>query len=136
MSSTISELGRKVGVRPDTIRYYERVGLLRSPERNSSGYRVYGEEDLERLRFIRGAQRLGLRLSDIRELLAIRDRGACPCGHTATLVRGRVSEVDAEIDRLTRLRVEMIRLADAIPEEAGSGEPWPCERQFIEVGGR
>ncbi len=79
MSSTISELGREVGVKPDTIRYYERAGLLPSPDRNSSGYRVYGDEDLQRLRFVRGAQRLGLRLRDIRELLAIRDRGACPC---------------------------------------------------------
>src|SRR5712691_2125740 len=134
MSSTISELGREVGVKPDTIRYYERAGLLPSPDRNSTGYRVYGDEDLQRLRFIRGAQRLGLRLRDIRELLAIRDRGACPCGHTASLVRTRVADLDAEIERLTGLRAELERLARALPEGPPSGERWPCEQEFIEVG--
>ena len=74
MPSTISKLAREVGVKPDTIRYYELVGLLKSPERNGSGYRVYGDDDLERLCFIRGTQRLGLRLRDYPR--ATRDPGA------------------------------------------------------------
>ena len=75
MVATISQVASEVGVRPDTIRYYERVGLLPLSDRSSNGYCSYGEEDVERLRFIRGAQRLGLKLRDIRELLAIRDKG-------------------------------------------------------------
>ena len=94
---TISKLGAEVGVKTDTIRYYERQGLLPPPDRSPAGYRQYGEDHLDRLRFIRGAQRLGLRLREIRELLDVRDRGLCPCGHTEKLLHQRVQEIDAEI---------------------------------------
>ena len=67
----MSELATAVGVRPDTIRYYERVGLLPPPNRTAGGYRAY-DAAVDRLRFIRGAQRLRLRLVDIRHLLAVR----------------------------------------------------------------
>ncbi|MCA1736998.1 MAG: MerR family transcriptional regulator [Actinobacteria bacterium] len=80
VEATISQLASEVGVRPDTVRYYERVGLLPLPARSPNGYRAYDRSDVERLRFIRGAQRMGLKLRDIRELLAIRDKGVCPCG--------------------------------------------------------
>lgn len=68
-----------MGVRPDTIRYYERAGLLPAPERTAAGHRSYDAGALDRLRFIQGAQRLGLRLADIRTLLTVRDTGTCPC---------------------------------------------------------
>jgi DNA-binding transcriptional MerR regulator len=70
MSATAAE----AGVSPDTLRYYERLGLDR-PARTTSGYGVYDVRTAERVRFIKGAQRTGLRLADIRDLLAIRDRG-------------------------------------------------------------
>lgn len=136
MSATISQVASEVGVGPDTIRYYERVGLLPSPHRSANGYRSYGAEDVERLRFIRGAQRLGLRLRDIRELLAIRDKGLCPCGHTATLVTQRLTDLDAQILNLKRLRREMARLLESLPSDTvGEDEPWPCNVQFIRAGG-
>ena len=68
----VSELATVAGVRPDTIRYYERVGLLPSPNRTPGSYRAYDAAAVDRLRFIRGAQRLRLRLVDIRHLLAVR----------------------------------------------------------------
>jgi DNA-binding transcriptional MerR regulator len=79
---TVSTLARQVGVGPDTIRYYERVGLLPTPTRTPAGYRRYDDDIADRVRFIKGAQRLGLRLREIAELLQVRDRGGCPCGHT------------------------------------------------------
>lgn len=82
MSLKVSELADKAGVSTDTVRYYEKEELLAEPERTQSGYRQYDEGAVERLHFIPGAQTLGLKLGDIKELLAIRDRGACPCGHT------------------------------------------------------
>jgi DNA-binding transcriptional MerR regulator len=111
----VSDLATAVGVRPDTIRYYERVGLLPSPNRTPAGYRAYDAAAVDRLRFIRGAQRLGLRLVDIRHLLAVRDTGACPCEPAEQLLRRRLAEVDAEIARLTELRAEMAAMAAALP---------------------
>jgi len=69
----VAELAAEVGLAPDTIRYYERAGLLPAPARTASGYRAYDPAAVERLRFVRGAQRLGLRLKDIADLLAVRD---------------------------------------------------------------
>lgn len=133
--TTISRLAREVGVGIDTIRYYERVGLLPAPDRNSNGYRKYGLEHSKRLRFIRGAQRLGLKLRDIRELLAVRDRGVCPCGHTAVLVKKRMTEVEEQIASLRKLRKEMAHLLESLPNDSGSDAPWPCDAQFVRAGG-
>ena len=127
---------RKLGVRPDTIRYYERVGLLPSPDRSPNGYRSYGEIDVERLRFIRGAQRLGLKLRDIRELLAIRDKGVCPCGHTAKFVERRLADLDAQIVSLEKLRREMALLSETLlSATVADDQPWPCDVRFIRAGG-
>lgn len=65
----IGELAGELGLNTRTIRYYEGIGLLPEPERTGGNYRAYGREDLERLRFIRAAQRLGLTLDEIREVL-------------------------------------------------------------------
>jgi DNA-binding transcriptional MerR regulator len=111
----ISELARAVGVAPDTIRYYERVGLLPPPSRTSSGYRTYGVAAIDRMRFIQGAQRLGLTLRDVRDLLAVRDTGTCPCEPAEQLLRRRLDELDRELARLTALRADMLRMAEQLP---------------------
>src|SRR5215469_13405515 len=80
---TVAALARAAGSTPDTVRYYERLGLLPEPPRSRAGYRSYGTDAVDRLRFIQGTQRLGLRLSDIGDLLSIRDTGTCPCGDAA-----------------------------------------------------
>jgi DNA-binding transcriptional MerR regulator len=131
---TVSTLARQVGVRPDTIRYYERAGLLPPPLRSPAGYRQYDPATIDRLRFIRGAQRLGLRLREIADLLAVRDRGACPCGHAEALVRQRLSELDAEIARLVDIRQELTRLAADCAAGACPDGVWPCEAGFIQAG--
>ncbi len=75
---SVSALAARVGVRPDTVRYYERAGLLPASARTSAEHRRYDEGAVDRLQFIQGAQRLGLRLREIRDLLAVRDTGAAP----------------------------------------------------------
>ena len=112
---TVGELAAAVGVPPDTVRYYERSGLLKPPRRTAAGYRSYDDGAVDRMRFIQGAQRLGLRLADIRDLLEIRDTGRCPCEPAGDLLRRRLGEVDAEIARLAALRTEMAAMADALP---------------------
>lgn len=111
----VAELAAAAGMPPDTVRYYERAGLLPPPERTPAGYRNYDEGAVDRLHFIQGAQRLGLRLADIRDLLAVRDTGACPCEPAEELLRRRLAEVDAEIARLAALRAQMVAMADALP---------------------
>ncbi len=133
---TVSMLAKQTGIPPDTIRYYDRIGLLPPAARTAAGYRHYDPTAAQRLRFIKGAQRFGLRLREIAELLAVRDRGACPCGHAEALVCRRLAEIDAEIARLAEVRGELARLgaacaADVCPNPAGV---WPCEVQFIDAG--
>jgi len=111
----VGELAEAIGVARDTVRYYERVGLLPSPGRTSGGYRDYDASAVDRLKFIQGAQRLGLRLRDIASLLAIRDSGTCPCEPAEQLLRRRLADVDAEMARLAALRAEMTSMIDALP---------------------
>ena len=104
---SVSQLATAVGSSPDTLRYYEKVGLLPKPARTLSGYRQYDDTARDRLAFIRGAQRLGLTLADVRDLLAVRDTGDCPCEPAEQHLTRRLAEVDAEITRLEALRDQM-----------------------------
>lgn len=112
---SVAQLAAKVGVRPDTIRYYERSGLIPPAPRTAGDHRRYGEDSVDRLHFIQGAQRLGLRLRDIANLLSVRDTGNCPCEPAEQLLRHRITEIDAELARLTKLREDLVGMADALP---------------------
>ena len=100
----IGELAKRAGVTPDTIRYYEREGLLGAPARTSGGYRDYGETALDDLRFIKKGQSLGLRLTDVREVMAIASGGELPCDHVRATITARLQEVDEKIRELQELR--------------------------------
>ncbi len=118
---SVGQLAARVGVRTDTIRYYERARLLPKPSRTDGDHRRYGAADVDRLLFIRGAQRLGLRLSEIRELLVVRETGDCPCGPAETLLREHIGEIDREIARLAALRAELSGMVEGL-----SGPSGPC----------
>lgn len=137
MALRVSDLAAKGGVSPDAIRFYEREGLLRPPERTSSGYRQFDEAAVRRVRFIKGAQSLGLKLAEIRELLEIQDKGACPCGHTRQLVERRITKLDQEIGELQRLRsqLEALKELDCLTTEQPVDDGWPCEAEFVKRGG-
>jgi DNA-binding transcriptional MerR regulator len=106
-----------------TIRYYEREGILPEPPRSPSGYREYDGADVERIEFIKAGQVLGMRLSDIKELIGIREHGRCPCGHTTQVLERRIVEVDQEIDRLMRLKTNLMNMKNSSIE--GKYE-WCC----------
>ena len=125
---TVSKLAEEAGTSADTVRYYERIGLLPEAERSASGYRLYDAEAVERLRFIKRAQRFGLRLEAIGELLDVRQRGLCPCGHTRRLLEDRVAELDEELAALARLREDIARMLD---EPAGGG--WQCAGSLLQI---
>jgi DNA-binding transcriptional MerR regulator len=135
---TVSQVAARAGTSPDTVRYYERAGLLQEPARTPVGYRVYGDDSVERLQFIRGAQRFGLRLREIRELLEILDRGQCPCGHTEALVRRRLAELGEKMAELAEMRQRLLRLAEEYPARAcpEGSEPWLCGAELVRQGGK
>ena len=101
---TIGELATRAAVTPDTLRYYERLGLLPPPARTPGGYRVYDSGTVERVAVIRKAQALGLTLDEVREILRIAAQGTPPCEHVRTTLKRRVKEIDARIAELASLR--------------------------------
>jgi DNA-binding transcriptional MerR regulator len=131
MALTISALAGQAGLSADTVRYYERVGLLPEPARSAAGYRLYDQDAVGRLRLIKGAQRAGLRLREIGELLQVADQGQCPCGHTETLLRKRLAEVRTELARLRALEADLTRLLQqqpdpSCPEATTAAVTWWC----------
>ncbi|WP_304453292.1 heavy metal-responsive transcriptional regulator [Nocardiopsis sp. YSL2] len=120
----VSELARLTGVRPTTVRYYEDIGLLPPARRTSAGYRDFGEEDVERLDFVRAAQGLGMRLDEIAEVLALRDGATRPCDYVRALLRDHVSDIDRRVAGLERLRARLVDLdarADRLQNDSGAG---------------
>jgi DNA-binding transcriptional MerR regulator len=107
----IGELAGQVGVNPKTIRYYESIGVLPEPERMSSGYRDYDKSYAGRLTFIRTAQRLGITLDEVKEILAFRERGEAPCGYVREVLDTQVANIERRIGELQELHVQLIELA-------------------------
>jgi DNA-binding transcriptional MerR regulator len=131
MALTVSALADQAGLSADTVRYYERVGLLPEPARSAAGYRLYDQAAVRRLRLIKGAQRAGLRLREIGELLQVADQGQCPCGHTEDLLRRRVAEVRGELERLQALEADLVRLLErqpdpSCPDMTAGAASWWC----------
>jgi DNA-binding transcriptional MerR regulator len=134
MALNVSQVARQVGISADAVRFYEREGLLPPPSRSPAGYREYDPSIAHRIRFIKGAQAMGLKLAEIKELLEIQDRGACPCGHTRHLVERRIAEIDAEMDRLKAVRDQLAAMAELDCPATDQSELWACEVRFIQRG--
>jgi Hg(II)-responsive transcriptional regulator len=107
----IGELASAAAVSVQTVRYYERRGLLPEPRRLSSGYRAYGDDTLERLRFIRRAQELGFTLNDVRDLLALRLDPRTPAAAVKAKAEARIADVDQRIHDLERIKHALSHLA-------------------------
>lgn len=107
----IGELADTVSVPAKTIRYYEGIGLLPTPRRHANGYRSYDESAGERLRFVKAAQAVGFTLTEIREILSLRDAGEEPCRHVLDLVDRRERDIAEQIAALEEMRTELRRLS-------------------------
>jgi Hg(II)-responsive transcriptional regulator len=113
---TIGKVARRAGVGVETVRFYEREGLVAAPARKKSGYRQYGEDVVTRLRFIRRAKELGFSLREIRELLALRlERGACSAD-VKKRAEAKIADIEAKIRDLQRTRDVLRKLTDACPD--------------------
>ena len=103
----IGEVSKRSGVGIEALRFYERGGLLDSPSRTYSGYRVYGEDVLERLAFIKQAQALGFSLDEVRRIIEDARKGESPCDEVREIVRRRMEELDERLRELQRHRKEL-----------------------------
>ena len=106
----IGDLARATGTKSETIRYYERIGLLPKPSRTAANYRSYGAADLARLSFIRRARALGFSIEQVSALLDLADRQDRSCDAVDALAKGHLQMIEAKIADLTALRRELADL--------------------------
>jgi Cu(I)-responsive transcriptional regulator len=109
---TIGELGRRTATKVETIRYYERIGLLAAPARTAGNYRAYGPLHLHRLSFIRRSRDLGFALHQVRALLDLADDRGRPCEAVDAIAKEHLAEVDRKIADLRALRRELGNMID------------------------
>ena len=119
----IGQLAKQTGVSPDTIRYYEREGVLPSPARLESRYRNYGQDDVARLLFIQRAKALGFTLADIGELLGLSGDIDSDMSRVKQAAQSRLASVESKLAELIRLRDGLLTLIAACP---GHGELQGC----------
>jgi len=107
----LSEIARSAGVTPDAVRYYARIGLLVPEKDTGNGYRRFSNADLDRLRFVLQAKRLGLQLDEIAQILGMSDRGQAPCPMVREIIQRRIVETH---QRLAEMQALQSRLEHAL----------------------
>jgi DNA-binding transcriptional MerR regulator len=120
---TIAQAAREAGVNLETIRYYERIGMIQQPPRRAGGSRFYPDAAVERIRFIKNAQEHGFALKEIEELIAMAE-AETSCAEMCARVEAKVHELDERIAALTRLRNHLDRLLAKSPKR---GSHTNCE---------
>ena len=120
---TIGKVASSAGLAIDTVRYYEREGLLQKPARTSGGYRQYSADAVARLRFIRQAKELGFSLNEIKELLSLRVTPGKSCADVKAHAEHKIADVDRRIASLKRVRGALVKLTSAC---SGKGPVSQC----------
>jgi DNA-binding transcriptional MerR regulator len=105
----IGEVAKRSGIGIEALRFYERSGVLESPSRTESGYRVYDEAVLERLAFIKQAQALGFSLDEVKRIIDDARAGTSPCDEVREIVRRRLQELDERLREMRRYRTELAK---------------------------
>ena len=126
-SLPIGKAADACGVKVPTIRYYENIGLLPAPSRNEGNRRLYEQEDVRRLAFIRHARELGFGIEEIRDLLKLSDNPKTSCAAVDAIASAHLEQVEIRLDKLKALKKELKRMVD----ECGHGHVSQC--RVIEV---
>ncbi len=122
----IGEAARRAGTTIKTLRYYERIGLIPEAARSEGHFRVYDEDTVERVRFIRKAQALGFSLDEIREIVRVYDQGECSCGQVARTVDSKLQTIDGKLNELRKLKEELLEIKQRLPHSIPSRGPRIC----------
>lgn len=117
MQLRIGELAERCNVNKETVRYYERIGLIPKPNRNDSGYRIYSEQIVDRLNFIKRMQELGFTLSEIDKLLGVVDRDEAKCRDMYGFTVAKIEDIQGKIQDLQKIEQMLITLKESCPEE-------------------
>src|SRR5919197_4040274 len=120
---TIGEVAKQAHVRIETLRYYERMGLVASPPRSEANYRLYPLETVRRVQFIKRAQELGFSLKEIMELLALRATPETPCADIRQRALVKITAIEEKIQTLTAMKYALVQL---VAECSGQGELTDC----------
>lgn len=133
----IGEIAGQSGVTTYALRYYEKEGLLGKPQRTDKGYRLYPEDTVQKLRFLRKAQELGLTLTEIKKIMISSKEGLKPCCNLVrVLFEKKINEFDAKIKELQRMKRELEKhLAEWIPAGEAKRKAFAVCPQ-IEKGGK
>ena len=107
-----AQLAHEGGVNVETIRYYERHGLLPKPPRTPSGYRMFSEDAVARLRFIKRSQELGFSLKEVKDLLTLRVRPGSGCVDVRRRAEAKIADVEEKIRHLLEIKTALMRLTD------------------------
>jgi len=110
-TATIGAMSKRTGVNIETIRYYERIGIMPNPPRTAGGQRVYGESHMKRLTFVRRGRELGFPLDDIRALLSLVDGGEFTCGEVKDLTVAHIADIRRKIADLRRMEKVLKEIA-------------------------
>ncbi len=119
---TIGRVAGQAGVGVETVRFYERQGLLEEPPRRQSGYREYGEDAVARLRFIRRAKQLGFTLREIKELLALRRDPSTPGADVKRRAEAKIADIEMKVRALQRMKKALMKLTAACSGHGTSSE--------------
>ena len=119
---TTGELARRGGVNLESIRFYERETLLPKPPRTASGYRIFPEEAVRRVRFIKRSQELGFTLKEIKELLALRGDPDTTCADVRVRTDAKITEIDEKIRTLQAMKRVLKRMAEVCPSQGPTSE--------------
>jgi len=128
----IGEAAAQAGVEASAIRFYESNGVLPEPERSESGYRLYGEDQVDLIRFVRRARSLEIPLDDIRQIVELRTGGQAPCAVVRTVIAREAATIDARIAELEDLRQEMARLQELAEQIADDWPDGACVCHIVE----
>jgi MerR family mercuric resistance operon transcriptional regulator len=120
---TIGQVARHIGIGVETVRFYERKGLLDAPPRRESGYRQYAPDVIRRLQFIKRAKELGFSLKEINELLSLRVDPETTCAEVKQRAEAKMADIDAKLRDLQRMQATLAQLVTAC---SGSGPTSHC----------
>lgn len=120
---TIGQIAREAGVGVETVRFYERQGLIAAPSRRASGYRQFDEAVVDRLRFIREAKALGFTLNEIKELLSLKLDPSTTCTDVKKRAEAKITDIEAKLDSLIRMKQALVKLTKSC---SGRGTTSDC----------
>jgi MerR family transcriptional regulator, copper efflux regulator len=133
---TIGKLAERTGISTDTLRYYEKMGLIKAASRSEAGYRIYGENAERILTFIKGAQTLNFTLEEIRQLLTLNRSDKATCAQVLKHTTGKITEAEQKIRELKEVKKALLMLTENCPGDDTSSADCPILDYIIHGGGK